>query len=390
MLLLLALFKLLEGIGLTKLQKETIVAQIGNRKSGATGAVNMPIYLSTAYRHEDLGVSTGYDYTRTGNPTREVLEEALATLENGTAGFATSSGMSAIQLIFMLFGSGDHIISSRDLYGGTYRYFELIAKKYRVDFSYWETTDIADLESLLKPETKAVFIETPTNPLMVETDLAAVVTFAKKHGLLVIVDNTFLTPVLQQPLDLGVDIVFHSATKYLGGHNDVLAGAVIVKDEALAVQLRDFHNSIGAVLSPFDSWLLIRGLKTLVLRVEQHQKNARKVVAFLEGHEAVTKVLYPGKGGMVSFLIKDAGLVSPLLRSLELFTFAESLGGVESLITYPVTQTHADVPRELRESYGLTDELLRISVGIENSDDLIADLEQAFASVLKEGVSVHE
>ncbi|MBC2160944.1 aminotransferase class I/II-fold pyridoxal phosphate-dependent enzyme [Listeria booriae] len=390
MLLLLALFKLLEGIGLTKLQKETIVAQIGNRKSGATGAVNMPIYLSTAYRHEDLGVSTGYDYTRTGNPTREVLEEALATLENGTAGFATSSGMSAIQLIFTLFGSGDHIISSRDLYGGTYRYFELIAKKYRVDFSYWETTDIADLESLLKPETKAVFIETPTNPLMVETDLAAVVAFAKKHGLLVIVDNTFLTPVLQQPLDLGVDIVFHSATKYLGGHNDVLAGAVIVKDEALAVQLHDFHNSIGAVLSPFDSWLLIRGLKTLVLRVEQHQKNARKVVAFLEGHEAVTKVLYPGKGGMVSFLIKDAGLVSPLLRSLELFTFAESLGGVESLITYPVTQTHADVPRELRESYGLTDELLRISVGIENSDDLIADLEQAFASVLKEGVSVHE
>ncbi|WP_260480014.1 aminotransferase class I/II-fold pyridoxal phosphate-dependent enzyme [Listeria booriae] len=375
---------------MTKLQKETIVAQIGNRKSGATGAVNMPIYLSTAYRHEDLGVSTGYDYTRTGNPTREVLEEALATLENGTAGFATSSGMSAIQLIFTLFGSGDHIISSRDLYGGTYRYFELIAKKYRVDFSYWETTDIADLESLLKPETKAVFIETPTNPLMVETDLAAVVAFAKKHGLLVIVDNTFLTPVLQQPLDLGVDIVFHSATKYLGGHNDVLAGAVIVKDEALAVQLHDFHNSIGAVLSPFDSWLLIRGLKTLVLRVEQHQKNARKVVAFLEGHEAVTKVLYPGKGGMVSFLIKDAGLVSPLLRSLELFTFAESLGGVESLITYPVTQTHADVPRELRESYGLTDELLRISVGIENSDDLIADLEQAFASVLKEGVSVHE
>lgn len=191
MLLLLALFKLMEGIGMTKLKKETIVAQIGNRKSGATGAVNMPIYLSTAYRHEDLGVSTGYDYTRTGNPTREVLEEALATLENGTAGFATSSGMSAIQLIFTLFASGDHIISSRDLYGGTYRYFELIAKKYKIDFSYWESTDLADLEGLLTPATKAVFIETPTNPLMVETDLAAVVAFAKKHDLLVIVDNTF-------------------------------------------------------------------------------------------------------------------------------------------------------------------------------------------------------
>ncbi|EDN9002178.1 TPA_asm: methionine biosynthesis PLP-dependent protein [Listeria monocytogenes] len=371
---------------MAKLKQETIAAQIGNRKFERTGAVNMPVYFSTAYQHADLGVSTGYDYTRTGNPTRDALQEALAELENGTHAFATSSGMSAIQLVFQLFKTGEHIISSQDLYEGTFRYFEQFGAQYNIGFSYWDGAEIADLEKLVRPETKAIFIETPTNPLMQETDIAAVSEWAGAHDLLVIVDNTFYTPILQQPLTLGADIVIHSATKYLGGHNDVLAGAVIVKEERLGNFFFNQLNATGAVLSPFDSWLLIRGLKTLVLRVRQHQANAEKIAAFLESHELVEEVRYPGRGGMISFFIQDAALVSPLLKELELFTFAESLGGVESLITYPTTQTHADIPEELRNSYGLTDKLLRISVGIEASEDLIADLSKALDAVL-EGVS---
>lgn len=365
---------------MSELKKETIVAQIGNRKSETTGAVNMPIYFSTAYRHKDLGVSTGYDYTRTGNPTRDVLQEALAKLENGKYAFATSSGMSAIQLVFQYFKTGDHIISNQDLYGGTFRYFEQIKGQYGIDFSYWNG-GVEELPSLINDKTKAIYIETPTNPLMQETDIKAVAVFAKEHDLLVIVDNTFFTPILQQPLNEGADIVIHSATKYLGGHNDLLAGVVVLNSDELGTFYFDQLNATGAVLSPFDSWLLIRGLKTLVLRVERHQENAKKVAAFLASHPLVKKVLYPGKGGMISFYIQDENQVSPLLRNLKLFSFAESLGGVESLITYPATQTHADIPEELRNSYGLTNELLRISVGIEASDDLIYDLKQAFDSL---------
>lgn len=268
--------------------------------------------------------------------------------------------------------------------GGTFRYFEQFGAQYQIGFSYWDGAEIADLEKLIRPETKAIFIETPTNPLMQETDIATVAKWAHAHDLFVIVDNTFYTPVLQQPLSLGADIVIHSATKYLGGHNDVLAGAVIVKEEKLGKFFFDQLNATGTVLSPFDSWLLIRGLKTLVLRVRQHQANAQKIAAFLEEHKLVEEVRYPGRGGMISFFIRDAALVSPLLKELELFTFAESLGGVESLITYPTTQTHADIPVELRNSYGLTDKLLRISVGIEASEDLIADLSKALDAVLEE------
>lgn len=368
---------------MTKLNKETIVAQIGNRKCETTGAVNMPIYFSTAYRHTDLGVSTGYDYTRTGNPTRDVLQEALAKLENGKHAFATSSGMSAIQLVFQYFKSHDHIITNQDLYGGTFRYFKQLETQYAIDFSYWNG-GVEELKEIVTDQTKAIYIETPTNPLMQETDIKAVAAFAHTHDLLVIVDNTFYTPVLQQPLNDGADIVIHSATKYLGGHNDLLAGVVVVNDDDLGAFYFDQLNATGAVLSPFDSWLLIRGLKTLVLRVERHQENARKVASFLESHPLVEKVLYPGKGGMISFYIKDEKQVSPLLKALELFSFAESLGGVESLITYPATQTHADIPEDLRKSYGLTNELLRISVGIESSDDLIHDLKLAFDTLTKE------
>ncbi|WP_099220896.1 aminotransferase class I/II-fold pyridoxal phosphate-dependent enzyme [Listeria costaricensis] len=366
---------------MVKLEKETIVAQIGNKKCEKTGAVNMPIYLSTAYRHEDLGRSTGFDYTRTGNPTRDALQEALAVLEGGYQAFATSSGMSAIQLVFEKFQTGDHIISIQDVYGGSFRFFRQIEAKYQISFSYWDGRALSDLALLVRPESKAIFIETPSNPLMRELDLAELARFAKQHHLLLIVDNTFYTPVFQQPLALGADIVLHSATKYLGGHNDVLAGAVIVKDPTLAAFYEETLNAIGCVLAPFDCWLLIRGLKTLYLRMKQHQENARAVAAFLAEHPLVQQVLYPGKGGMISFYIQDEKLVSPLLRALELFTFAESLGGVESLITYPATQTHADIPKDVRDAYGLTNQLVRLSVGIEAKQDLIADLSQGLAKV---------
>ncbi|WP_239254254.1 aminotransferase class I/II-fold pyridoxal phosphate-dependent enzyme [Listeria ilorinensis] len=366
---------------MVRLKRETIVAQIGNKKCEKTGAVNMPIYLSTAYRHEDIGRSTGFDYTRTGNPTRDALQEALAVLEDGYQAFATSSGMSAIQLVFEKFQTGDHIISIQDIYGGSFRLFQQMEAKYQIAFSYWDGNVIDDLTELIRPESKALFIETPSNPLMRELNLAELAQFAKEHRLLFIVDNTFYTPVFQRPLAQGADIVIHSATKYLGGHNDVLAGAVIVKDPSLAAFYEETLNAIGCVLAPFDCWLLIRGLKTLYLRMKQHQENAQAVAAFLEGHPLVQQVLYPGKGGMISFYIQDERLVSPLLRTLKLFTFAESLGGVESLITYPATQTHADIPKKVRDSYGLTNQLVRLSVGIEAKQDLINDLSQGFSKV---------
>ncbi|WP_088825697.1 PLP-dependent transferase [Listeria goaensis] len=369
-----------------KLSKQTISAQIGNKKCEKTGAVNMPLYFSTAYRHTDIGVGTGYDYTRTANPTRDVLQEALAELEDGKYGFATSSGMSAVQLVFKKFKTGDHIISLQDLYGGTFRYFGTLERQYAIAFSYWDGKVFDELDGLLQPNTKAIFIETPTNPLMQEVDIEKVAQFASAHQLLLIVDNTFYTPILQQPLNLGADIVIHSATKYLGGHNDVLAGAVIVRSDELGEFYATALNETGEVLSPFDSWLLIRGLKTLPLRIREHERNAKRVVQFLENHALVKEVKYPGRGGMISFYIENAALISPLLRSVSLFTFAESLGGVESLITYPATQTHADIPRELRESYGLTDELLRISVGIEDADDLVNDLKTAFELASKEAI----
>ncbi len=366
------------------MQKETTFAQIGNVKGESFGAINTPIYLSTPYRHEDIGLSKGYDYIRTGNPTRHVLEEAIARIENGDQGFACSSGMSAIQLIFSLFKSGDHIVASRDLYGGSYRMFEWLTKNYNIHFSYWDHVHGGNIEDFVQENTKALFIETPTNPLMQEADLPAIAKVAQKHDLLLLVDNTFYTPYFLKPLDLGADIVIHSATKYLGGHNDLLAGLVVSKGKELSEELAFLHNSIGSVLAPFDCWLLIRGMKTLALRMRQHERNAKAIKAYLETHPLIDEVLYPGKGGMVSFKIAKESFVSPFLKAIKLFTFAESLGGVESLITYPTTQTHADIPEETRKKYGLCNRLLRISVGIEHEDDLIADLEQALAIVEKE------
>jgi cystathionine gamma-synthase len=336
--------------------------------------------LSAPYRHREIGLRNGYDYVRTSNPTRDVLEEAIAKLEKGDRGFACSSGMSAVQLVFSLFQTGDHIIASRDLYGGSYRLFEWLSTHYQLEFSYWNP-DEGTVDGLIQTNTKAIFIETPTNPLMSETDLRSVARVCRRRGLWLIVDNTFYTPLIQRPIELGADIVIHSATKYLGGHNDLLAGLVVSADPELGERLFELHNACGAVLPPFDCWLLIRGMKTLALRMRQHEENAKKIHGFLRNHPCVEKVFYPGRGGMVSFELKKEQWVSPFLTSLKWITFAESLGGAESLITYPATQTHADIPECTRESYGLTNRLLRLSVGIEHADDLIADLKQAFDSL---------
>lgn len=368
---------------------ETKLAQIGNRSETATGTVNPPVYFSTAYRHEGIGQSTGYDYTRTGNPTRHVLEKAIADLEAGDQGYACSSGMAAILTILSLFKSGDHLIVCKDLYGGTYRLFEEGYKKWGLCCSYVDTTDLSEIEKAITSQTQAIFVETPTNPLMVETDLEAVSELAKAHGLLLICDNTFYTPVLLNPIKSGADIVIHSATKYLGGHNDVLAGLVVAKGAELCESLALHHNAAGAVLSPFDSWLLIRGMKTLSLRMERHEKNAKRIAEYLAQHDSITDVLYPGRGGMLSFRIQDEAWVNPLLQNLNLITFAESLGGVESFITYPATQTHADIPEKIRLETGVCNRLLRFSVGIEDAEDLIQDLEAALkaASIQKEVLS---
>ncbi|MBP3040235.1 methionine biosynthesis PLP-dependent protein [Bacillaceae bacterium Marseille-Q3522] len=365
---------------------DTKLAQIGNRSETATGTVNPPVYFSTAYRHEGIGQSTGYDYTRTGNPTRAILEKAIAELENGDQGFACSSGMAAILTVLALFQSGDEWIVSRDLYGGTYRLLEENYHKWGLRCCYVNTSAIYEIEENISPQTKAIFLETPTNPLMETADIAAIAKVAKKHELLLIVDNTFYTPLLQQPISLGADIVIHSATKYLGGHNDVLAGLIVAKGKELCQALAKHHNGAGAVLSPFDSWLLIRGMKTLALRLERHEKNAVKIVEYLNGHQAITDVLYPGKGGMLSFRLLKEEWVNPFLQALSVISFAESLGGVESFIPYPATQTHADIPEEIRIKNGVCNRLLRFSVGIEDVGDLIADLDQALAIVQKESV----
>lgn len=364
-------------------KRETHLAQIGNRKEEHFHAVSTPIYLSTAFRHNEIGLVHDYDYTRTGNPTRDVLEEAVADLEKGDQGFACSSGMSAIQLVFSLFKKDDHIIASRDLYGGSFRLFEVWEEKYGFSFSYWDGNDFETLKKLIQPHTKAIFLETPTNPLMNKTDISLTSDIANNYELLLIVDNTLYTPYIQRPLELGADIIIHSGTKYLAGHNDVLAGIVVSKESHISEKLAYLHNSIGAVLSPFDCWTFIRGLKTLGLRMTQHEANAKKVIHYLKTQALVTDILYPGRGGMVSFEILDEDQVEQFLQSLNLITFAESFGGLESFITYPITQTHMDIPQEVREAYGLSNRLLRLSVGIEHAEDLIADLDQAF-DLLKE------
>ncbi|MCL1991271.1 MAG: methionine biosynthesis PLP-dependent protein [Defluviitaleaceae bacterium] len=360
------------------------LAQIGNRSCSKTGAINPPVYFSTAYSHNELGHSTGYDYTRTKNPTRDLLEATIAELEGGDRGFACSSGMAAIQTLLSIFSSGDELVVSSDLYGGTYRLLETGFRRWGMTATYVDTSKLSEIEAALTPQTKAIFVETPTNPMMIESDIEAIGKLAKANELLLIVDNTFYTPILQRPIELGADIVIHSATKYLGGHNDVLAGLIVTKGEQLGEDIFLFHNGAGAVLGPFDCWLLMRGMKTLALRLRQQEANAKQLVTYLTDHPFVTDVFYPGKGGMISFRIQMATGVDPFLKSLSLITFAESLGGTESFITYPKVQTHADIPEELRLAVGVCDRLLRFSVGIEDVADLIVDLEQAFAQAKQE------
>ncbi|WP_152559176.1 aminotransferase class I/II-fold pyridoxal phosphate-dependent enzyme [Tumebacillus flagellatus] len=379
---------------------ETKFAQIGNRRDPQTGSVSSPIYLSTTYSHPQLGVSTGFDYTRTKNPTRQTLEDAIAELEGGVRGFAYASGMAAIAGVFGLFGQGDHLIVSHDLYGGTYRLIEQILPKQGISATFVDTGEVQAVEQALQPNTKGIFVETPTNPTMRITDLSAIIEVAQRHNVLTIVDNTFMTPYLQRPLTLGADIVVHSATKYLGGHNDVLAGLVVARETEVADRIYFLQNSIGATLGPQDCWLLMRGIKTLALRMDRHQENALLVAEWLAEHPAISTVYFPGLfghegrdihlsqargyGGMLSFEVESEALVEPLLRHLKLITFAESLGGVESLITYPARQTHFDIPEEIRVSVGVTNSLLRLSVGIEHHSDLIDDLAQALAAAEKE------
>ncbi|GIO06578.1 cysteine synthase [Brevibacillus reuszeri] len=380
---------------------ETKLVQAGVGKDEKTGAVNFPVYYATAYRHPSLGQSTGYDYSRTANPTRSVLEETIAEAEAGDAGFACASGMAAVHTVMGLFSQGDHLIVSLDLYGGTYRLFEQLLSRYGLTFTYVDLRDIQKVADAIRPETKAIFVETPTNPLMQITDIREVVQLAKHNQLLTIVDNTFMTPYCQRPLELGADIVLHSATKYLGGHNDVLAGLIVTKGDELSEKMRFLHNSIGAVLGPQDSWLLVRGMKTLALRMVRHEANAFSVAAKLKEHPAVAEVFYPGLAehpghdvqksqasgfsGMVSFRVRSVEQVGLFLQNLRIVSFAESLGGVESLCTYPTTQTHADIPQEVRDYVGVCDRLLRLSVGVEHPDDLIADLTQALDASLVVG-----
>lgn len=365
-------------------------------KTDNYGALTFPIYQTATYAHPAVGQSTGYDYSRLQNPTREHLEKVVASLEGGIDALALSTGIAAITLMMELFKPGDHLIVESDLYGGSIRLFNNVSEKNGIEFSRVACSN-EDVESNVKDNTKAIYIETPTNPMMNVTDIGALAGIAKKHGLLLIVDNTFLSPYFQNPLKLGADIVIHSGTKYLGGHNDTLAGFIVTNNEEISEKLRFLIKTTGAGLSPFDSFLLERGIKTLGIRMERAQENAFALAEWLKKQDVVTKVIYPGLpehpgheimkkqargfGAMITFDLDTKEHAIALLEKVRMIKFAESLGGVETLITYPTTQTHADVPVEIREKNGITDSTLRLSVGIEDSKDLIAELEVVFKCI---------
>lgn len=365
-------------------------------KTDNYGALTFPIYQTATYAHPAVGQSTGYDYSRLQNPTREHLEKVVASLEGGIDALALSTGIAAITLMMELFKPGDHLIVESDLYGGSIRLFNNVSEKNGIEFSRVACSN-EDVESYVRDNTKAIYIETPTNPMMNVTDIGALAGIAKKHGLLLIVDNTFLSPYFQNPLKLGADIVIHSGTKYLGGHNDTLAGFIVTNNEEISEKLRFLIKTTGAGLSPFDSFLLERGIKTLGIRMERAQENAFALAEWLKKQDVVTKVIYPGLpehpgheimkkqargfGAMITFDLDTKEHAIALLEKVRMIKFAESLGGVETLITYPTTQTHADVPVEIREKNGITDSTLRLSVGIEDSKDLIAELEAVFKSI---------
>lgn len=368
----------------------------GQAPDPLTGAVATPIYQTSTFAQSGLGENKGYEYSRSGNPTRSALETCIASLEGGQYGLAFSSGLAAEQAVLSLLKSGDHLISCDDLYGGTYRLFERVISRYQIQSSYVTTNSIADYEQAIRPNTRLIWLETLTNPLLRLVDIHAIAELAHRHNILLVVDNTFATPYFLQPLDLGADIVVHSTTKYINGHSDVIGGAVITNKEDLYQDLKFYQNAAGAVPGPFDTWLTLRGIKTLPIRMRQHQENAHAVAKFLTEHNRVEHVYYPGLpshpdyalakrqlsgfGGMVSFQIKgQVAAIDTFVRRLQVITFGESLGAIESLLCHPATMTHSSIPREIREARGINDMLLRLSVGLEDIEDILKDIDQALA-----------
>ncbi|MBP7185418.1 MAG: PLP-dependent transferase [Ruminococcus sp.] len=372
---------------------ETALIHGGISIDERTGAVNIPIYQTSTYKQDGLGKMRGYEYSRTGNPTREALESLIAELEGGVAGFAFASGMAALTAVLSLLHSGDRVLISSNVYGGTFRLLDKVFDHFGITYTIADTTDLAVFESQITDDVRSVVIESPANPLMTVTDIRAVAEVSHKHDLLVIVDNTFMTPYLQKPLELGADIVVHSATKYLGGHSDVVSGLAVVSTKELAEKIAFIQNSSGGVLGPFDSFLLIRGIKTLAVRMDRHVENAEKAAKFLSEHKAVKNVYYPGLessqgyeinkaqakngGAMISFELHENYDINVFFESLQLVSLAESLGGVESLVCHPATMTHASIPAGIRKKIGITDGLIRLSIGIENIEDILSDLSQA-------------
>ncbi len=370
----------------------------GQYPDPTTGAVMTPIYATSTFAQSSPGVNKGYEYARGKNPTREAFERVVADLENGVQGFGFASGMGATSTVLELLDAGSHILAGDDLYGGTYRLFERVRRRSAGhQFSYVDFSDLDAVEAAIRPETKMLWVETPTNPLMKLADLEGLSRLAKKHNLIAVADNTFATPFIQRPLELGFDLVLHSVTKYLNGHSDMIGGMVVARTDEMAKEMKFLQNSVGAIMGPFDAFLANRGIKTLAIRMQRHCENALKVARWLEAHGAVARVFYPGLeshpqhdlakrqmkggyGGMISVVIDgDLERTRRVLERVQIFTLAESLGGVESLVNHPAIMTHASVPREVREAGGVTDSLIRFSVGVEEAEDLIADLEQAFA-----------
>ncbi len=377
---------------------DTRAIHAGQAPEARTGAVVVPVFQTSTYAQASPGVHTGFEYSRTHNPTRDALEDCVASLEGGRFGVAFASGLAAEDAVLHLLEAGDEVVCTDDVYGGTFRLFERVFRKHGIDFKWVDTTDPATLEAALTPKTKLVWVETPTNPMLKLTDIAAAAAAAHRVGALLAVDNTFASPVFQRPLELGADIVHHSTTKYIGGHSDVVGGILAVKDAELRDRLKFVQNAVGAVPGPWDSWLTLRGVKTLGVRMQRHFQNARSIAAFLEGHPKVERVVYPwleshpqhdlarrqmeGMSGMITVLLKsDLDGARRFLEGFEIFTLAESLGGVESLIEHPAIMTHASIPPEIRASLGISDTLVRLSVGIEDVDDLTRDLDAALARI---------
>lgn len=369
----------------------------GQEPDPSTGAIMTPIYQTSTYVQTSPGEHTGYEYSRTQNPTRHALEDCVASLEGGAHGIAFGSGCAATTTILHMLDSGDHVVSGDDVYGGTYRLFTRVFDQMGIDFSFVDMTDLQRFEASLTDQTRLVWLESPTNPLLKICDIAQICEIAHARDIPVVVDNTFMSPYFQQPLELGADMVVHSMTKFINGHSDVVAGMVVTNDDEIAERLHFLQNSMGAVPGPMDCWLVLRGLKTLHVRMRQHQANAERIAAFLDAHDAVERVVYPGleshpqydiaqrqmsgPGGMITFFLKGGlDAARRMLESVEVFALAESLGGVESLIEHPAIMTHASVPKEVRQELGITDGLVRLSVGIEEGDDLIADLDQALGA----------